>query len=66
MNWWGKPVKASSGRTRMSRFWGGEALRRWSAPAMFSLTLPNSGANCKQAIRMLGCRGVGYQESSLS
>ena len=56
-----EPVKASSGRTRMSTFLGGEASRRVSARAIFSVTSPKSGANCRQAIRILECRGVGYQ-----
>ncbi len=52
------PVKASSGSTRISRLCGDDMLRRASARATFSLTLPNCGANCKQAIRMLRCKCV--------
>ena len=47
------PVKASSGRTRRSMFCGDAASRRTLARAMFSGSLPSSGSNCRQAMRML-------------
>ena len=47
------PVNASSGRSRRSMFCGDAACRRVSARAMFSGSLPSSGLNWRQAMRML-------------
>lgn len=47
------PEKASSGRTRRSRFLGERASRMTLARAMFSVGLPSKGLNCKQPIRIL-------------
>ena len=45
-----QPVKANSGRIRRSRFSVEAPSRIQSARAMFSFTLPISGANCRQAM----------------
>ena len=47
------PVKASSGRSSKSMFCGDAACMRALARAMFSGSLPSSGLNCRQAMRML-------------
>lgn len=47
------PVKASSGRTSRSMFRGDATCKRAFARAMFSGSLPSSGLNCRQAMRML-------------
>ena len=47
------PVKASSGRTSRSRFCGEAASSRVLARVIFSGSLPSSGLNCRQAMRML-------------
>ncbi len=47
------PVKASSGRTSRSISCAHAACRRILARAMFSGSLPSSGLNCRQAMRML-------------
>ena len=49
-----RPVKAHSGRTSRSRFWGAAAARSSSARAMFSLTWPSSEANWRHAMRIVG------------
>ena len=46
-------MKASSGRTRRSIFCGDAASKRELAWATFSGSRPNSGLNCRQAIRIL-------------
>ena len=47
------PVKASSGRTSRSMVCGDAACKRAFARAIFSLSLPSSELNCRQAMRML-------------
>lgn len=46
-------MKASSGRISRSMFCGDAASSRALARAMFSGSLPSSGLNCRQAMRML-------------
>ena len=47
------PVKASSGRTSRSTSCGDAACRRALVRAMLCVGLPNSGLNCRRAMRML-------------
>ena len=47
------PVKASSGRTSRSTSCGDAACRRALERAIFCVGLPNSGLNCRRAMRML-------------